>query len=206
MADSTSKTLPAPPAIAPHAVLHVAQAERRHAILAARAERSKSLRDVVTALLSEWNATIEHLRLAAERVDEYQTWASLAEREYHALAVQTDALFNLIPVACIRTNEAGIIVKTNDAAAALLATSPRHLVGRQLAYHVEDRDSFSRLLTIAGKGERAVQADVTVRPRERRRLVVSLTGRASDDGEIVWILDDRPSPARSTPLPEALDD
>ena len=159
-------------------------------LMARVAKPGTNLRGILDALLEQWRTTIEHLRTASDQVDEYQTWAKLAQHEYHALVVETDAFFDMIPVACVWTTVNGHIIKANDAAADLLAVSLKHLIGRTLNLHFEDRAAFSQMATTIATTGQSVEAPMSVKPRERRSVSVQLKGRSLSNGSVlVWFME-----------------
>jgi PAS domain-containing protein len=86
-----------------------------------------------------------------------------------------DHLFEILPSACILTDAAGLILKANRAAGALLSLNPRRLKDRELVVFSEDREAFSALLHRVGRGtDGELRATVTFRPRERKPAAVEV--------------------------------
>jgi PAS domain-containing protein len=113
------------------------------------------------------------------------------EEEVHASALHRQYLLEQIPIACVSTDEQGVIEHANQLAAELLNVSPKHLRGRMLLHFSADRVAFGRLLhDLPVAGGRA-EASVPVRPRERgpfqlNMLVVPAGTRAASSW--LWFL------------------
>lgn len=98
-------------------------------------------------------------------------------------------LFDIIPVACLLTDTAGLILNANHAAGVLLNVSAKHLRNRELLVFTEDRDAFGTLLgRLNREADCEARATLTFRPRERRPTPVEVIVRAlSEEREDVWI-------------------
>ncbi len=76
-------------------------------------------------------------------------------------------LLEQLPMACVATDETGVIQNANQPAAEIFNISARHLRGRLLLHFSADRQAFGELLrSLPGPGSQVV-AVVPVRPRER---------------------------------------
>jgi PAS domain-containing protein len=87
-------------------------------------------------------------------------------------AAKRDYLFEMMPVACIETDSGGTILRTNRAAATLLNTSPKHLVGRLLLHFMEDRESFRLFMQDRDRQDGQAPLACCIRPRERAPIAV----------------------------------
>lgn len=100
-------------------------------------------------------------------------------------------LFDAMPGGCLLTDDAGFIRNANNAAAAILNTSARHLKDRQLLVFSEDRGPFRALLERLARGSEHVRATIALRPRERKPTVVDVIAirlTADEAGGVVWFL------------------
>ena len=141
-----------------------------------------ALRELSTAL-EELQVANEHLQT---QVDE------LAAARWAAASVEKrlDEFANLVPVPCVWTDASGVIADGNEAACALLNISRPRLAGKPFMLFVTDREAlFAALRTLAGGASSTVEADVVVRPRERRPRTLRLRGcRLQHDLRSVWFL------------------
>jgi PAS domain-containing protein len=128
-------------------------------------------------------------------------------REVRAERENRQYLLEQMPIACITTDEAGVIQNANQPAAELFNISAKHLRGRLLLHFSADRQAFGELLrSLPGPGGQ-IAAVVPVRPRERglaklSALIVPET--AAGPSSWLWFL--RPVTATAdafAPLTEA---
>jgi PAS domain S-box-containing protein len=102
-----------------------------------------------------------------------------------------DPLFDVMPSACVLTDEGGTILKANRAAGAMLNVSATHLRGRALLVFSEDRETFRALLNELRPNCRTeLRARMMLRPRERKPTVMQLQVLPSPrrDNEWIWIV------------------
>lgn len=104
------------------------------------------------------------------------------------LAGEWGQLFAAMPLPCILTDPAGTVRQSNQAAAALLNVSSRHLEGRVMTYFIEDRARFLAALNeLPHLGDR-FSACFRVRPRERAPLEVDMIAvRHLTGGQPGWL-------------------
>jgi len=157
---------------------------RRRKLHAAVPEAAPALTELVDESLEACAGLLQDLagtQLLCERLEE-EARAASSHRQY---------LLEQLPIACVSTDEQGMIEHANQLAADLLNVSPKHLRGRMLLHFSADRVAFGRLLhDLPVAGGRA-EASVPVRPRERgpfklNILVVAAGTRAA--GSWLWFL------------------
>jgi len=115
-------------------------------------------------LLAESLGTADRLlqELAVSQLEVQQL-----RRGLDAEALSRQHLFDQVPMACLSTDEAGVIQNANQPAAEILNVSARHLRGRQLLHFAADRDSFALMLRALPLDDSRLQAVMRIRPRER---------------------------------------
>jgi PAS domain-containing protein len=150
---------------------------------------SRLLADLRT-LTGELDRTAADVWRLLERCDRLETARADA-------ASRAERLMEMLPVACLFTDEAGTITESNLEAVKLLNVSRRHLIGRPFhLYLSSDRDAFLRqLASLAGDGPQAV-AHVSVRPRERAAFAAALTLALDPGGGVIVMI--RPQGASHT--------
>jgi PAS domain-containing protein len=93
--------------------------------------------------------------------------ADQLRREVRAEMLNRQYLIEQLPMACVATDETGVIQNANQPAAEIFNISARHLRGRLLLHFSADRRAFGELLhSLPGPGGQ-VAAFVPIRPRER---------------------------------------
>jgi PAS domain-containing protein len=93
--------------------------------------------------------------------------AKKLEDEVRSESAQWDYLFDQMTVPCISTDAQGRILNANRSAALFLNVSTKHLKERLLLHFAEDRDTFVGLLRRLEHERARIQAELTIRPRER---------------------------------------
>jgi PAS domain-containing protein len=88
----------------------------------------------------------------------HEARAEMTNRQY---------LLEQLPVACVSTDETGVIQNANQQAAEIFNISAKHLRGRLLLHFSVDRPAFGRLLQELPVGGSQLEALVPIRPRER---------------------------------------
>jgi PAS domain-containing protein len=173
------------------AVGRLADLQRRadHAPEKASPVIKPALRELTTAL-EELQVANEHLQA---QVDE------LAALRWGATSVQQrfDEFADALPTPCLWTDVAGVIADGNEAACSLLNISKQRLSGKPLMLFVTDRDALFGALHSLGDGStRTVEAEMIVRPRERRPRRLRVLGcRLEHDLRCVWFLQEPPAGA-----------
>jgi PAS domain-containing protein len=114
-----------------------------------------------------------------------QTFADVAEllaecarlgEEAKAAEACTRRLFEVVPAACLFTDEGGIITEANPHAVHLLNVSQRHLVGRSFHLYLgADRESFLKRLASLREGDPPHAWSAPLRPRERGAIAATVT-------------------------------
>jgi PAS domain-containing protein len=113
------------------------------------------------------------------------------QREVHAEAVNRQHLFDQVPMACLATDETGLIQNANPTAAELFNVSARHLRDRQLLHFAADRDAFALMLRALPFDDSQLQAVMRIRPRERSLSKLNarvVAERSVAPGSWLWFL------------------
>ena len=119
-------------------------------------------------VIRELHAAIELLDTAVAHLNETSDALAAARAEIRESEARYEELFEALPIACLHTDEEGVVIRGNAAAGALFNISSRSLPGRPLVLFVSDRDAFARLLTVTEAERDAVVAEIIVRPRDRK--------------------------------------
>lgn len=154
---------------------------RRRKLRTAGPDAAPALAELVDESLEACAGVLQDLagsQLLCERLEE----------EVRAAALHRQYLLEQIPIACVSTDEQGVIEHANQLAAELLNVSPKHLRGRMLLHFSADRVAFGRLLhDLPVAGGRA-EASVPVRPRERGPFQLNiLVVRAGTRAASSWL-------------------
>jgi PAS domain-containing protein len=107
----------------------------------------------------------------------------------HAQAAEWERTFDAMPCAWVITDRNGAIRDANGMAGALLNLSVRHLRGRHLLVHTENRKAFTELLSRLNSGTGSDEAVLKIRPRDRRAVEMTVTvtpAPATDSGDWLW--------------------
>lgn len=123
--------------------------------------------------LRELQGSVEALRVAIDHLHEVSAGLAAARQEAQVTGKRYDELLDAMPVACLFTDEDGIVSSANEAAARLLNISARHLAGKPLLLFVADRKHFASLLRASCADGEAMAAQLTLRPRDRKSRVVA---------------------------------
>jgi PAS domain-containing protein len=86
----------------------------------------------------------------------------------HTEVTAWERLFDVMPSACVLTDQAGAILNANHAAGSLLNIAPRYLRDRDLLVFTDPRDLFRSVLERMACAPEDVHVTFTVRPRERK--------------------------------------
>jgi PAS domain-containing protein len=175
--------------------LKTATAMGRLADLQRRADHApEKASPVIKPALRELTAALEELQVANEHLQ--AQLEELTGARWDALNVQQrmDEFADIVPAACVWTDVAGVIEDGNQAACALLNISRQRLAGKPLMLFVTDRDAlFAALHSLRDGTAASVEAEMVVRPRERRPRKLHVTGkRLEHDLRCVWFLQDTP--------------
>jgi len=106
-----------------------------------------------------------------------------------AQTAEWERAFDVMPCAWVITDRTGTIRDANGMAGALLNLSVRHLRGRHLLVHTENRKAFSDLLDRLNNGADTHDAVLKMRPRDRRPVEMNVTltpAPANDSGDWLW--------------------
>ncbi|HAJ60055.1 MAG TPA: hypothetical protein DCP31_12990 [Cyanobacteria bacterium UBA8543] len=120
------------------------------------------LKIIVTAL-AELGLAIEELQITTEELQAKNEELAIAHQTIAAERQRYQQLFEEAPDAYLVTDALGVIVEANSAAATLLGSAPRYLVGRPLANFVpkEEREFFRTQLSQLSRGEGIFEWEVS---------------------------------------------
>jgi PAS domain-containing protein len=113
-----------------------------------------------------------------------------------AQTAEWERLFGAAPCAWVITDRAGTIRDANGMASVLLNVSVKHLKGRQLLVHTENRKVFSDLLAGLNSGAGPDDAVLKMRPRDRRPIEMNVTvmpAPPNESGDWLWYFAGRQS-------------
>ena len=106
-----------------------------------------------------------------------------------AQTAEWERLFDAVPCAWVITDRAGTIRDANGMASVLLNLSVKHLKGRHLLVHTENRKVFSDLLARLNSGAGPDDAVLKMRPRDRRPIEMNVTvmpAPPNESGDWLW--------------------
>ena len=181
---------------------------------ALRSRRLKVRRTEAVAASTLDEILVESLEMSERLVQELagtHLEVQQLRRGLYAGTLSRQHLFEQIPVACLSTDDAGVIQNANQLAAEFLNVSAKHLRGRLLLHFAADRDAFSLLLRALPIDGSRVQAVMRIRPRERslsKLNAVIVPEKTLDTSSWLWFLTPaagessaEPYPSRSWPSP-----
>src|SRR5687768_14048424 len=90
------------------------------------------------AAVRELQGAIEMLRVAIDQLNELSDGLAAARTEAQSSEVRYEELWNALPVASLRTDEAGTVLEANETAGNLFNISSRHFRGKPLLLFVSD--------------------------------------------------------------------
>jgi PAS domain-containing protein len=177
--------------------LKTATAMGKLADLQRRAEHEpgKKAALVIRPALRELTAALEELQVANEHLQAQVDELSALRWNTVALQRRLDEFADALPTPCVWTDIAGLIADGNEAACGLLNISKPRLAGKPLMLFVSDREAlFSALHSLRDGSATTVEADMVVRPRERRPRRLRVLGkRLEQDLRCVWFLQEPPA-------------
>jgi PAS domain S-box-containing protein len=151
------------------ALFRLARIERRASVSGESPGVATRLVEDVRRLTSELERTFGDV---TELLAECNRLGAVAQ----AAEACTRRLFEVVPAACLFTDDRGLITEANPEAVRLLNVSQRHLVGRSFHLYLgADRESFLKRLASLREGEAPHVWSAPVRPRERGPLAATLT-------------------------------
>jgi PAS domain-containing protein len=106
-----------------------------------------------------------------------------------AQTAEWERLFGAVPCAWVITDRVGSIRDANGMASVLLNLSVKHLRGRQLLVHTENRKVFGDLLARLNSGAGPNDAVLKMRPRDRRPIEMNVTvmpAPPNESGDWLW--------------------
>jgi PAS domain-containing protein len=155
-----------------------------------RAERvADGQKGLVRPALEELSAALEELKVANEHLERQVVELTAARSEAAAVKMEVDELFDVMPIASLFTDTAGVIQNANTAAAELLSVAQARLSGKPLMLFVMNRQAFFNVLSTLRDGHvRTLTADLMIRPREHRPREVTVTVHRLEDGRCCWFM------------------
>ena len=146
---------------------------------------------VLKTALRELEMALEELRTANEQLTELVEDVSGARAAAQKMRAELSEFRDVVPLACVLTDDAGQIAEANPAAGELLNVAPRHLGGKPLSLYISDRDRFFRMIASAGRPLEPSSADLIVRPRERKPRPMKVRVSRLEQGEkLCWFFED----------------
>jgi PAS domain-containing protein len=177
--------------------LRTATAVGRLAELQRRADRMLDKPSpIVKSALAELSTALQELQVANEALQTQQDELNVLRTSIESVQRASEEFVQVLPIAVLWTDRAGVIEKGNDAASQLLNIGRYHLQGKPLMLFITDRGPlFAALRALCEvEGVPAVDIDITVRPRERRPRKMKLRGRRlQHDVRCVWFLHEAPT-------------
>lgn len=145
---------------------------------------------VVRKSLEELSTALEELHVANEHLHAQIAELTALRQNESALAERFAEFLDLLPVACLWTDDNGTIDEASAAAAELLNVAAARLPGKPLSLFVSERQEFfAALATLATRQADHVDTEIVLRPRERRQRRVKLVAhRLRHDARLVWTL------------------
>jgi len=175
--------------------LRTATAVGRLADLQRRAERPGNGSVIAKAALKELSSALEDLQVANEALQTQLDELNAVHTKIANVQQTNEEFAQALPIAVLWTDREGVIEKGNDVASQVLNIGRYHLQGKPMMFFITDRGPlFAALKSLCdAEGVRAVDVDVTVRPRERRPRKMTLCGRRlQHDPRCVWFLHEGP--------------
>lgn len=145
---------------------------------------------VVRKSLEELSTALEELHVANEHLHAQIAELSALRQSETALAERFAEFLDVLPVACLWTDDNGTISEANAAAAELLNVAAARLPGKPLSLFVSERQEFfAALATLGTRQTDHLETEMVLRPRERRqRRVQMVAHRLRHDARLAWTL------------------
>lgn len=99
-------------------------------------------------------------------------------------------LLNVMPMGCLVTDNTGQIRRANAAAARIFNISAKHLAERHLVLFSHDRVAFAATISRLRAGDRHVQFQLRLRPRDRKLASFDavIVASVEEDATYLWFL------------------
>lgn len=145
---------------------------------------------VVRRSLEELSTALEELHVANEHLHGQIAELTALRKSETALAERFAEFIDMLPVACLWTDDNGTIDEANAAAAELLNVAAARLTGKPLSLFVSERHQFfDALATLGARQTDHLETEIVLRPRERRqRRVQMVAHRLRHDRRLAWTL------------------
>ncbi len=170
------------------------QVERMRAAIAHPAQWPGALQESVEVL----QASLEEMHVAEEELHHQQTAVTEVQQATEAMHQRFRELFDFAPDGYLITNSQGVIIQeANQAAAALLAIRPDHLVGTLLLHCVvpEERSALRPQLAALTQEAGPLVCEVRLHPRNGPPFSAELTVAAVHNPQgqrvrLLWLIRD----------------
>lgn len=145
---------------------------------------------VVRKSLEELSTALEELHVANEHLHAQIAELTALRQSETALAERFAEFIDVLPVACLWTDDSGTIDEANAAAAALLNVAPARLEGKPFSLFVSERQEFfAALATLDARRSGHLETEIVLRPGDRRQRRVQLVvRRLHHDTRLAWTL------------------
>jgi PAS domain-containing protein len=163
------------PALTRALVARAAAAERRLASLEGEGSaEARSAPQLLKVALRELGELLEELRVATEQLQAASDDLAAARREADANAGRFMELYERLPLACVLTDDVGMVDEANTLAATLLNVARPHLSGKPLLLFLPEREHYFQLVQdVRVNGSAAGR--VLLRPREKKPRPVGIS-------------------------------
>lgn len=172
-----------------HALLtRAAAVEKRLMVMAQQYDSGvKPTPQLVKSALRDLGEALEALRVATEQLQLASDDIAAARREAALNADRYRELYEGLPMACLMTDDDGLVVEANTFASRLLNVSAPYLAGKPLLLYLPQRDAYFELLERVKKDGYAT-ARTVLRPRDRKPVDVTLTvGALKQQSRWCWM-------------------
>jgi PAS domain S-box-containing protein len=146
----------------------------------------------VAKIVEEWRRLVRQLEESFEDLLHAMSEQAEAKEQSEAIRQRGEIIFQLVPTPCVVIDRGGVVIDVNPAAAKLLNTSARFIVGRQFFLFLDgDRQAFLHFVQHLECGNEEQEVAVVIRPRERGAVAatVVVARNAQDEYLLVFRLD-----------------
>lgn len=146
----------------------------------------------VAKIVEEWRRLIRQLEESFEDLVHAMSEQAEAKEQSEAIRQRGEIIFQLVPTPCVVIDRGGVVVDVNPAAAKLLNTSARFVVGRQFCLFLDgDRQAFLQFVQHLERANEEQELTVVIRPRERGPVgaTVAVARNPQDEYLLVFRLD-----------------
>jgi PAS domain-containing protein len=166
----------------------IGAALHRAALLDDRLSASTSASELTKAI-GEMRTLVRQLQVSFEDLADAMTEQSRAKAFVETLQQRAGTIFRLVPTPCILIDSSGIVIEMNPAAASLLNTAMRFIVGRDFHLFLDgDRLRFLELLREVQRSGEVGHLSVTIRPRERAPFEATLAVKQEGTADMLVVI------------------